>query len=575
MEDINRLKSERDKEKRKVLFKAKRLLSSIEKQNNSLTIQNEYADLEKSFMDFCLIDEEYSTTVSSTESVEESFKVVDGLDLLAYTTDVNDTHDNAATAYQGYLDMQAENQVEEAARPVVRMIEVNMAKCSRIITRIKDTLSLHVYNDSIHYDIAEMEKAVHQVSELRCKLISIKSDDRTSSIEYAVDNMITEADDLKRTVILISRQTSRTLPPLHPINGDISAYSEGADEYEEEHISMSDRPVLLTSSHTDMVMSSASQNSPVSLLSQPAAHLDVEQCKLDSVLKTVGSTATNSLPSSIATSSCTVPGRYPYNSTVADSSASTKQSTAYNPIADTSASVKQSIPYTPILKSHHHGNAKQMNGTSSAPANNVSSMQLPIYGHIPGPIMSTHTSPSYEPSRSGFIEQPSCESIVSYYAGNAAASSVAQSLSFDTGSNRMSKGVSSQFTPSPGYSTVGSSMLNVPISNLTTSNTVPHSHYLSNQIMSNRTGYHGQYLPPSVSQGIGVDFHSVNNASINNSNSGMMPLYGTQSRDNFSMYRPNVKVERTSFQNFQVLYVIGLNLKQCGKDWWKAQFQIP
>ena len=444
------------------------------------------------------------------------------------------------------LDMQAKNQVEEAARPVVRMIEVNMAKCSRIIARINDTLSLHVYDDSIHYDIAELEKAVYQVSELRSKLISIKSDDKTSSLEYAVDSMITEAEDLQRTVILISRQTSGTLPPLHPINSD-SVSSEGADEYEEEHTSMSDRPVLLTSSHTDRSISSASQNSSVSSLVQPAAHLNVEQCNLDSTLKTVGSTAANPLPSSITTSSCTVPGSYPNNSTVADSSAPAKQSTAYNPIAYSSASVKQSIPYNPILKSRNHGSAKQMNGASSAPANNVSSMQIPIYGHLPGPIMSTHTHPSYEPRRSGFIEQPSCESIVSYYAGNAAASSVAQSLSFDTGSNRMSKGVPSQFTPSPGYHTVGSSMLNVPTSNLTTLNAAPHSHYLPNQ-MSNRTGYPGQYLPPSVSQGIGVD--SVNNTSIHNSNSCMMPFYGTQSRDNFSMYRPNVKVERTSLPKF-------------------------
>ena len=90
-------KRERTKAKQQVTKASRRLTRAVDRNADIDVLTALMVELEKVYDDFCVIDEEYETLVSSEEHAEH--QIVNGLDITAYRANVNEVYTGARSAF--------------------------------------------------------------------------------------------------------------------------------------------------------------------------------------------------------------------------------------------------------------------------------------------------------------------------------------------------------------------------------------------------------------------------------------------------------------------------------------------
>ena len=90
-------KQERTKAKQQITKASRRLTGAVDRNADIDVLTALMVELEKVYDDFCVIDEEYETLVSSEEHAEH--QIVNGLDITAYWANVNEVYTGARNAF--------------------------------------------------------------------------------------------------------------------------------------------------------------------------------------------------------------------------------------------------------------------------------------------------------------------------------------------------------------------------------------------------------------------------------------------------------------------------------------------
>lgn len=376
MEDLKQSKRERSKAKQQVTVTSRQLMRGIQRNGDRSKIEDTYADLERVYADFIILDDEYRNIVDSDVSYED-YKVVEGMDLDKYTEHVVNMYDEAIIAYNDYLDVQEQNQMKQAALPLKHMIDAYMDRCSRVMKRVDDTLHSGILDESLSYDCSEMENTVMQMTELMGKLMAVQSSDHYSSLQMAVQELCVEVEEKRRVVFLRNRQhTMMPPPPLKPLNTVGSILEQDAID------------------HTDAMPS------------------DIRYESL------VGDTTTTSHASEFP----------PSHQTVESTSCSNGIHYSDSVGACVTVAPEESNAYSSWPGQHVYPSSLHSAYTSN-------SVGLISIGSQPRPIMSTTVnSSSYAPGFTSIhpsvslTQPPFSHSVISYYAGNGVASSIGRSV---------------------------------------------------------------------------------------------------------------------------------------------------
>lgn len=389
MEDFRKSKRERSRVKQQVTTISRQLMRSIQRKSDTSKVEDSYADLERVYANFLILDDEYRDLIDS-EATYEDYKIVEGMDLDKYTEHVTTIYDEAISAYNAYLDVQEHNQEEQATMPLKHTIKVYMERCSRVMRRVDDSLHSGVHCDSLSYECSELENSVMQITNTMGKLMAIQNPDQYSSLQSSVGDLFVEVEEKRRQVFQSSRHHSMMQPP--PLT-----------------------PLIPDASTLDTVDSTITQDNGA----YACARSESSDRRNDSLVNdAITSYSSESFP--IYASEL-----LPLHQTVEASSCS--RDIHYSEVMSTCAPLRSneysSLPGQNIYSSSLH---------STCPSG---SMGLSSSGVQTRPIMSTTVNSSvYAPIGTSInphvcaMQPPLSHSVISYYAGNGVASSIGKSV---------------------------------------------------------------------------------------------------------------------------------------------------
>ena len=376
MAEVTALKDARKGHKMGVTIAAKRLTSSLDRQQTDEIVSKFMFNLESVYTDFCMSHDDYAALVDSDEKYADD-RVVNGLDLEDYMQSVQNVYNNAKVKFDAYRDEANHKQTQVSALPVKLLIESLMQRLHSKLTVVKDNIESIVNCDNVSSQSIvllnsyndEMPGLISQLLEQKAKLLSVIKENEVSAIIKNMQSLIQDADSESDKVKIISSRYADVVDhEIHPTTLSQPSFQDTDSTVNKVKVTMSsDEDVA---SHKTPAVSSGEL--PVSSIRSPSSFQNLSKAPIMSPVQ---------VPSLGASGMPHISNMYNAPSTLGSTSLPVH---VPNIQMSSHGFAYQTSPNIPVVHAH-------LQGSTSLPFQ-VPNMQMPSPGYTPQnvPIVCAH-----------------------------------------------------------------------------------------------------------------------------------------------------------------------------------------